>query len=189
MKKLSLVLIMALLLMGCSKGKGLTEDNLAVNEGKASASEKSEEGTNDGEQSTENEYAFSYQEVTIPMNTDAAPIVTALGEPVDYFEAASCAFQGLDKIYYYNSFELGTYPNGDKNYVSYVNLLDDTVTTDQGISLGATLSELKDAYGEDYSVEGSAYIYRLGETKLTFIVEGDEVKQITYAAVVEGLNN
>lgn len=189
MKKLSLVLIICLLLAGCSKSRGVTEDNLAIKEGKASASEKTEEETNEGEQSTENGYAFSYQEVTIPMNIDAARLVEALGEPVDYFEAASCAFQGLDKIYYYNSFELGTYPNGDKNYVSYVNLLDDTVTTDQGISLGATLSELKDAYGEDYTVEGSAYIYRLGETKLTFIVEGDEVKQITYAAIVEGLNN
>jgi uncharacterized lipoprotein YmbA len=188
-KKVIIVIITALLLVGCGKGKGLTEDNFVVEEGKASASEKTEQVTKEGERPTGKGYSFTYQEVAIPMNTEAASIVEALGEPVNYFEAASCAFQGLDKIYYYNSFELGTYPNAGKDYVSYVNLLDDTVTTDQGIFLGSSLTELKDAYGEDFTIEGSAYIYRLGDTKLTFIVEADEVKQITYSAVVEGLNN
>jgi hypothetical protein len=189
MKRISLILIIAVCLVGCSKGKGLTQEQLGLQEGRASASERSGQTVNKEDGSKGMGYAFLYREVTIPMNADAAPIIEALGEPVDYFEAASCAFQGLDKIYYYQGFELGTYPNEDKDYVSYVNLLDDTVETDQGISLGASLSEVKAAYGEDYSVEGNAYIYRQEDTKLTFFIEEDEVIQITYAAIVEGINN
>jgi len=123
------------------------------------------------------------------MNVDVAPIIEALGEPVEYFEAPSCAFQGLDKIYYYNGFELSTYPLEDKDMISTVNFLDDSVTTEQGIYLGASLEEVIAAYGEDYIQELSSYTYNLNDTNLTFIVEADAVISITYFAVVEGLNN
>jgi hypothetical protein len=123
------------------------------------------------------------------MNVDAAPIIEALGDPAQYFEAASCAFQGLDKIYTYNGFEINTYPNGDKDYISTVYFLDDSVTTDQGIYLGSTLDEVIDAYGEDYTQESGEYTYTLGQTKLAFIIEDETVTSITYSAIVEGLNN
>jgi hypothetical protein len=70
-----------------------------------------------------------------------------------------------------------------------VSLLDDSVATDKGIYLGSTLDEVIAAYGNEYSAEGTSYVYRLGETKLTFIIEDDTVTSITYYAIVEGLNN
>ena len=183
MKKIIIVLSMALVLFtGCSGPDNTAKGETGLNEPAGSDNTGTEQTATEG-------FAYEYQEVTVPMNVDAAPIVEELGEPADYFEAASCAFQGLDKIFYYNGFELGTYPKGDKDFVSYVNLLDDTVTTDKGIYLGSTLEDMKAAYGEDYSNEGTAYVYHKGETKLTFIVENNAVTQITYAAVVEGLNN
>ncbi len=182
MKKLMILMAAVLLLTGCGNtgAKG--------NEDKNPAENPSNQTAEDSNASTEG-FSFENSGITVPMNVDAAPIIEELGEPVEYFEAASCAFQGLDKIYYYNGFEVGTYPNGDKDYVSYVNLLDDSVATDQGIFLGSTLDEVTAAYGEDYTAEGSSYVYRLGDTKLTFIVENDAVTSITYAAIVEGLNN
>ncbi len=183
MRKLLILLSMLLVSLTACAGS----DNTA--NGETGLSKPTGSGNAPTEQAAVEGFAYEHQGVTIPMNVDAAPIVEELGEPADYFEAASCAFQGLDKIFYYNGFELGTYPQGEKDYVSYVNLLDDTVTTEKGIYLGSTLEDMKEAYGEDYTSEGNAYIYRKGETKLTFIVENNVVTQITYAAVVEGLNN
>ena len=43
---------------------------------------------------------------------------------MSYFEAPSCAFDGIDKTYTYAGFELLTYPKDDKDYVSSVVLKD-----------------------------------------------------------------
>ncbi len=180
-KGMILLLAVILLFTGCGSKKEVIQE-------KEAAASTAKESTEASKTTTEG-FSFQYNEVTIPMNVDVAPIIEALGESNDYFEAASCAFQGLDKIYYYSGFELGTYPNGDKDYVSYVTLLDDSVTTDKGVYVGSALEEVTAAYGSEYTVEGSSYVYRLGETKLTFIVEEEVVTQITYYAIVEGLNN
>lgn len=182
MKQLLLIFAVMLIFTGCSNA-GSTK------QGNEEAADNTANNTEDTSGTTTEGFSFEYNEVSIPMNVDAAPIVEALGESVDYFEAASCAFQGLDKIYSYNGFEIGTYPNGDKDYVSYVTLLDDSVSTDKGVYVGSALEEVTTGYGSDYTVEGSSYVYRLGESKLSFIVEEDTVSQITYSAIVEGLNN
>jgi hypothetical protein len=188
MKRLIIVLCILLLFAGCGKNSSTGTEKLDPTTNIAAADTKDSASTAD-EAVTKEGFSFVYDKTVIPMNVDAAPIVEALGEPVDYFEAASCAFQGLDKQYYYSGFELGTYPKGKQDFVSYVNIQDDTVSTDQGIALGSTLEELLAAYGEDYTQEGTSYVYKKGETKLTFIVEEDTVTQITYGAIVEGLNN
>ena len=179
MRRLILIIAVMLVFTGCSNAETTKPGN---KEAADNTTEKSSGATTEG-------FSFDYNDVKIPMNVDAAPIVEALGESADYFEAASCAFQGLDKIYSYNGFELGTYPNGDMDYVSYVTLLDDSVSTNEGVYVGSALEEVTNAYGNEYSVEGSSYVYRLGESKLTFIVDVDTVTQITYSAIVEGLNN
>ena len=53
-------------------------------------------------------YVFNYNGVAIPMNANAADILAQLGEPKSYTEEASCAFEGLDKTYYFGSFYLQT---------------------------------------------------------------------------------
>lgn len=63
------------------------------------------------------------------MNEKAAPILEKLGEPMEYFEAESCAFEGLDKIYTYSGFELHTYEMKGTDYVASVMFLDDSVST------------------------------------------------------------
>jgi hypothetical protein len=181
-KQLILVIAVMLVFTGCGNKETTKQGN---DEAAGSTTNNTEESSG----TTTEGFTFEYNEVSIPMNVDAAPIVEALGESVDYFEAASCAFQGLDKIYSYNGFELGTYPNGDKDFISYVTLLDDSVSTDKGVYVGSALEEVTTAYGKEYTVEGSSYVYRLGESKISFIVEEDTVTQITYSAIVEGLNN
>ena len=184
MKKGLIIIAAMLLLAGCGNEATTIDDT-----GKDGITQAP--GTNDisggeGEAVSEG-YRFETDGITIPMNVDVAPILAALGESQEYFEAESCAFHGLDKIYTYNGFEINTYPNGDKDYIASVYFLDDSVTTEEGIYLGSALDDVVAAYGEDYREESGEYTYTLGESRLSFIVEEDSVTAITYSAIVEGL--
>lgn len=178
MKKLAILLILIMVILTACGGNDQSPDN--ANDVKDNTSQNTSEA--DG-------FKFKYNGVTVPMNVDAKPVIDNLGESMDYFEAASCAFQGLDKIYYYSGFELSTYPQGEKDFISAVNLLDDTVATEEGIYLGSSMDDVIDAYGEDYSQENDFYTYTMDDSQLTFVIENDVVIGITYGAVVEGLND
>jgi hypothetical protein len=185
MKKTILLIAVMLLFTGCSKDDAVPTNNDAV------TGDTSEQGTEESETPDTNAvegFAFGFNNVVIPMNVDAGPIVEALGEPMEYFEAASCAFQGLDKIYTYSGFELSTYPVGDQDFISTVYFMDDSVATDKGIYIGASLEEVIAAYGDDYTEESGEYIYTQGETTLNFLMEDDFVSAISYYALVEGLH-
>jgi hypothetical protein len=125
-------------------------------------------------------FEFNYNNIAIHMNDKADKIVDALGKPQDYFEAPSCAFQGLDKIYYYSGFNLSTYPGSDGDYVLAIDFSDDSVSTKEGITLGAARDKVVEAYGKDYTEDNGSLIYTKGKTKLTFLMEGDAVTSINY---------
>lgn len=145
--------------------------------------DSSDSGSNNQSEVETGGFLFEYQGVTIPMHAKADNIIKALGESMDYFEAPSCAFQGLDKIFYYSGFELSTYPKEDIDYVSAVNFTDDSVSTKEGISIGSSSEDVIKAYGSNYTSENGSYIYTLGKSKLSFITEEDTVTAITYEAI------
>lgn len=124
-------------------------------------------------------YVFVTGGVTVEMDGDMAPVLAALGEPASYFEAASCAFEGLDKIYTYNGFEIDTYPARDTDLVSAVILKDDSVTTAEGICIGDSLEKLLAAYGEG-NRENGMLVYEKDDMKLCFILQDDSVISIEY---------
>lgn len=129
-------------------------------------------------------YAFVYNGIVVEMDADAAPIVEQLGEPDAYFEASSCAFEGIDKIYTYGSFELDTYPTKDKDYVSTIILKDDIITTTEGIGIGESVDKMEDVYGSDWVDEDGMAVYEKDGMKLCFIMEGDSIISIEYRSAV-----
>lgn len=124
-------------------------------------------------------YVFSYNQVEMEPDADAQVIVDALGEPLTYFEAKSCAFEGLDKIYTYSSFQIETYPAGDKDMISMIVLMDDLVTTKEGAYIGMNVSDVTEIYGDQEVVDG-ILVYPLGNMKLKFVIENDSVLSIEY---------
>lgn len=130
-------------------------------------------------------YTFVYQDVTIGINAPAAPVVESLGSPVSYFEAASCAFEGLDKMYTYNSVEIDTYPDEKGNdRISNIILKDDMVETPEGVSLFETKADMIAAYGENYKEENGLIVYEKDDMRLCFILSGDEIISIEYMTTV-----
>ena len=161
MKKLLILLMAMTVLSGC----GSSEKKEVVQE--------------------EKEYVFEASGVTIQMNKEAAPLIQKLGKEISYFEAKSCAFEGLDKTYTYPGFQLVTYPKDDKDYVSSIELKDDSVSTPEGVSIGDPVSKIEEVYGKDHQKEDNAYSYTSGKSTLKFIFEDDSITSITYTAITK----
>ncbi len=129
-------------------------------------------------------YAFIYNDIVIEMDVEAAPIIDELGEPNTYFEAASCAFEGIDKMYTYNSFEIDTYPLDDVDYISSVIFKDDSVATAEGIEIGDSIDKVTEAYGNQGINESGMLVYEKDKVKLCFIIQDNAVASVEYRSTV-----
>ena len=118
------------------------------------------------------------------MDMEAQSVLKRLGEADSYFEAASCAFDGLDKKYTYESFELDTYPGEDTDHISAVLFRDDSVTTEEGIGIGDSQGDVFEVYGEDFLTENGMIVYRKDDMKLCFIITDEVVSSIEYRTTV-----
>lgn len=134
---------------------------------------------------TYDSYVFqvaSADNYVVSIDQDMSEVLSSLGEAQSYFEAASCAFEGLDKTYTYSGFIITTRPDGDKDYVNSILLTDDSVTTPEGIYIGSSDADVRAAYGEDAGTLSGALCYTKGGTDLNFILEDGKVISIEYLA-------
>lgn len=190
LKKLSsLLLVTMMILAGCGGNDASTDgaaNNNSANTGNADTQVSTEAGVveNDTEAAPALAgYVFSHNGVDFTVDMEADAVVTALGEPASYYEVPSCAFEGMEKIYDYTSFEITTYEVDDVDYIANIYLKDDLVETPEGLSLFMTSADLVEAYGEDYKVAEGQYVYTKDNTKLIVIVNPDsEILSIQYAS-------
>lgn len=176
MKKWKLLLIgaaMMLSLAACGDEPAQTNGDNPSGNTDAQASGNKEEG-----------YVFVYNGVTISVDELMQPVLDSLGEPVSLYEAPSCAFEGVDRIYSYNSVEIHTYPAEDGDRISMIVLKDDMVQTPEMVSLFGSEGDITDAYGTDYTEENGMRVYTKGNMKLRFILENGEIVSIEYASTV-----
>lgn len=125
-------------------------------------------------------YVFTANGVDMAADMDAAPIVEALGEPEEYFEAPSCAGEGIGKLYTYADFEVQTYPVDGKDLVLYVLLKTDNVATAEGIDLSKSRDDIISTYGDPTKDNGDSLIYEKDGMKLIFFMDGDSITNIEY---------
>lgn len=184
-RRLAMVMAAALLLLaGCGDSErviGGDVVNVTTGGSQSGDSQDRQEASqaDPAPQESSGGYVFRVGDVAVEVDGDVAPVIEALGEPVSYFEAASCAFEGLDKIYTYQGYEIDTYPVQDRDLVSAVILKDDTVATAEGICIGDTLEKLLEAYGEGVQ-ENGMLVYARDGMKLCFILQEDSVISIEY---------
>jgi hypothetical protein len=136
------------------------------------------------ESEQEEGFCFLYNCTEIKLYAPAEPIVEALGEPRKYTESPSCAFDGLDKTYFYGSFYMDTYPDDGHDFVYGWWFADDSISTQEGIYIGATQADVEKAYGADCFNGENAYIITRNGGTLTIIVEEGIVTSIQYAIIL-----
>ena len=129
-------------------------------------------------------YYFTYNGTDIRLNGDMEVILKALGEPKKYTEETSCAFEGLDKTYTYDSFVIQTYPSGEKDYVYAFWFLDDLVKTPEGIKIGDTQAAVETAYGTENYNGRNAYIFKMKNYSMTVILTDGTVSSVQYTIAI-----
>jgi hypothetical protein len=132
------------------------------------------------------DYLLEYLEegTEIRLHADMAPILEKLGQPKKYTESASCAFEGLDKTYTYDSFVIQTYPQGDKDYVYCFWFVDDFAQTNEGIKIGDSQDKVETAYGAESFNGSNAYTLTKGDGVFTVIIKDGVVSSIQYAVSI-----
>ena len=139
MKKLAVLLAAAMLMAGCGGQLLLRRRQRRLPQQPRHRRQRQQAS---GRRAASDGYVFTVDGTTIAMNAEVAPILEKLGKEKNYFESASCAFEGLDKEYTYNGFVLKTYPLNDVDYVASITLQDDTVATPEGIAIGSELADV-----------------------------------------------
>lgn len=165
----NMILVSLLLLLTACGGQGNSSSNPPP------------AGQPDGEETNER-YAFlvsAASDYAISIDDNMAGVLAALGEPNQYFEAASCAFDGLDKTYTYAGFVITTRPDGDTDLIQSILLTDDSVSTPEGIYIGCSADEVIAAYGEGEKTE-TLLICARGDTALYFVLEDETVISVEY---------
>lgn len=135
----------------------------------------------DGVTAAADVFAFPVKGGTVAINEDMADALALLGEPQSYFEAPSCAFEGLDKTYTYAGFVIETYPREDgHDIINHILLTDDSVTTQEKLFIGSSEADVVALYGESEGDMPNYLTYTRGDASLSFLIENGVVVSIEY---------
>ena len=188
-KLILLSLGLSFILLACGNDTKIIEGQvktISTNVSETESIDTIEKNENTGQEDlTKNKgYLFVYNDILIEIDALANPIIEKLGEANSYFEAPSCAFEGIDKMYTYNSFEIDTYPMNDNDYVSAIIFKDDTITTNEGVGIGDSKEKLLEVYGSEPTNENGMLVYEKDEMKLCFIIQDDYIASVEYRSTV-----
>lgn len=123
-------------------------------------------------------FSFVYEGVTlIPGEVFEQSL---LGEASSVSRVPSCAFDGDDNVYNYETFELTAYIDGDEERIYSIYFNDPNLPTTEGLCKGDTVDDMKALYGEDYEMVGNSYDYTGENTVLSIIIQNDVVVSIEY---------
>ena len=118
--------------------------------------------------------------VKIELGADADPVIKALGTPKSTREGVNCGNQGTVKEYIYGSFEVYVLVSDKSSTIDGIKLLDDTVSTPEGIKIGSTESDVKSKYKSPTKASSSSYTYISGHKNLKFNFRDGAVIEINY---------
>ncbi len=162
--------------------KNNTEDDKSANDDTKANSDN--EPVKKAEAGVQKGYLFKYNDVTVSVDQIVSEVVDKLGT-YTYYESNSCAFDGLDKVYTYPSFEIDGYPNGDEYCISAIIFRDDMVETEEGAYIGMEKSKIQKLYGEPTEMSGMLAIYKKDGMQLRFVYASDDtVAAIQYVSGV-----
>lgn len=194
MKKISkafLVLGIAVGLAGCGQANpaGNLAQNITMNtdgsqsnavkdSNEESGAEQESEASGQKDKVEEGVFGFLYDGVTlVPGEVFDSSV---LGKCSGVAEVPSCAFDGNDRVYNYEKFELTAYIDGEEERIYSIYFIDPNLATTEGLCLGDDVENMKSLYGENYEAEGNSYDYTRGNTVLAIVTQNDMVFSIEY---------
>ncbi len=178
---LAVSMVCALAACGSSSEAESTEQEItrAAQETEAeTAAEETEEAAETVSAASDGVYSFTANGVELvpgtPFDADALP------EANFVYTVPSCAIDGEDNVYSYDTYEITAYDEGNGEIIYSIYFTDPNQTTDEGLALGDDLSLVEELYGMDYEQAGTQITYTRGETELIIILQDDVVISIEY---------
>lgn len=107
-------------------------------------------------------------------------VLAVLGNDYEYYEAISCAYDGMDKTFAYDGLDIYTYPDGQDDYVVEMIITSDSYKTTRDITVGSTRDEVIAAYGEDFSETAVMIEYEADGSCISFTLADDVVESIDF---------
>lgn len=128
------------------------------------------------------DYVFVFDGVELVPGTEFRK--NELPKEKSVYKVPSCAIDGTDNVYNYETFELTAFQEGGSGEVIYsILLLDPNIATTEGLALGDHADRVLELYGNGYTQEGSAWVYQGPENALYVIFQGEYVASIEYRMV------
>lgn len=152
----------------------------AEKEGNKGNEDKQDSGALDQNKEKEKKGPFSFVYKGVTLIPGEPFEQSTLGECSGVAEVPSCAFEGNDRVYNYEVFELTAYIDGEKERIYSIYFIDPNQPTTEGLCLGDTVDDMKSIYGEDYEMNANAYDYTGGDTVLSIVTQNDVVVGIEY---------
>lgn len=107
------------------------------------------------------------------------------GTKYSYYEAVSCAYQGMDMFYTFDSFEVLVNTVDGTDMITAISILDDMVRIPEGLRIGDSLDDMIKALGDDYTRSGNIYTYVKDGTVLSILFRDNAVRSIEYTISAE----
>ena len=177
---LMVVLVMVFAMTACGSNAEVNEDLVITRA--TEVTEAAEEEVSGGEASAAT-YSFTAEGVELIPGADFDPAV--LPEASSLYQVPSCAIEGTDNVYNYETFEITAYNDGTGEVIYSIYILDPNITTPEGLALGDGVDRVVELYGDGYVVSGTAYEYSSEGTMLSMIIQGDAVASIEYRMITE----
>ena len=129
------------------------------------------------------EFCFVAEGVELIPGADFDP--AALTEAASLYTVPSCAIEGTDNVYNYETFEITAYDDGTGEVIYSIYIIDPNTTTPEGLALGDNLDRVLELYGDNYQVNGAAFDFYGTETMLSIIIQNDAVASIEYRMITD----
>ncbi len=165
-----IVAVIAFALINRDKDENTVNNEADIAEETVSSENTSSDGIN--------EYLFTVNGKTVAINEEMN--TQKFGEESNVYEVPSCAFEGNDKIYEYDGFEVETYEDGEVEKIYSIYFTDTKQKTSEGICVSDSYEKMVETYGEEFENDNTQYTYTKDNTCLEFIVENDVITSIKY---------
>lgn len=129
---------------------------------------------------TQETYYYEYEDQKIYIAQKIEEATAALGDNYEYFEAPSCAAQGIDMFYYYQNLTVRANEIEGEKVVTEISFKNDTVATPEGIRITSSYADVVGKYGNDYKTNGTALEYMEGNTLLVIDMKDGKVVSVIY---------
>ena len=180
-----LALVMLLCFAACSQEQPNDVPQITMGAQQSNTPDAKGDETQESTQSQEKEEAYAFTFNGVQLIPGAAFDASKLPEASSTYEVPSCALEGTDNVYNYESFEVTAFDEGKGEFIYSIYLIDPNLTTPEGLAMGDSLNKAKELYGSDYTQDGSAYLYESAGTQLVLILQDDSIISIEYRLVTQ----